>query len=345
MSLVGIIANPESGKDIRRIVSQAITIGNQQKVNLVRRILLGLTAGGAERIALMPDQYGIAAHALDTLHNRRDVLARTSLIEMPVRGNAEDTVQAARQLQATGAGCIVTLGGDGTVRLAARSCGKVPLLPISTGTNNVVPTFVEGTVAGLAAACVARNAPAGDKRFCYQHKYLEVHVNGHLSDIALVDVALVTTYFTGARAVWETELVRQVFATRAHPANIGLSALIGMLHPVGLSDPHGVMLCTGKNGREVLAPIAPGLITRVGIEHLEMLRPDIPYPISGERPAVLALDGEREIPLGAGDHAEVILRLDGPWLVDVSRTLLWAVENRFFVTEASHRRPATGTIA
>jgi len=34
VSLVGIIANPASGKDIRRLVSQAITVGNQQKVNV-----------------------------------------------------------------------------------------------------------------------------------------------------------------------------------------------------------------------------------------------------------------------------------------------------------------------
>ena len=35
--------------------------------------------------------------------------------------------------------CIVTLGGDGTNRVVAKGCGSVPILPISTGTNNVFP--------------------------------------------------------------------------------------------------------------------------------------------------------------------------------------------------------------
>lgn len=40
MSSIGIIANPASGKDIRRLVSYATTIDNQEKVNIVKRIVL-----------------------------------------------------------------------------------------------------------------------------------------------------------------------------------------------------------------------------------------------------------------------------------------------------------------
>ena len=39
MASIGIIANPASGKDIRRLVSYATTIDNQEKVNIVKRIV------------------------------------------------------------------------------------------------------------------------------------------------------------------------------------------------------------------------------------------------------------------------------------------------------------------
>ena len=47
-------------------------------------------------------------------------------------------------------------------------------------------------------------------------------------------------------------------------------------------------------------------------------------------PAVLALDGEREITLAGSDEATVELDLEGPWLVDVGRTLLRAVAEGAF---------------
>ncbi|GIT59723.1 MAG: hypothetical protein Ct9H300mP19_16710 [Dehalococcoidia bacterium] len=54
-----------------------------------------------------------------------------------------------------GVDCIVTLGGDGTNRVVAKGCLEVPLVPISTGTNNVFPPNTEGTLAGIAAGSVA----------------------------------------------------------------------------------------------------------------------------------------------------------------------------------------------
>src|SRR5207237_3926226 len=74
---------------------------------------------------------------------------------MPVLGSSADSTRAARLLAELDAGCIITLGGDGTNRAVAMGCGTVPLVPISTGTNNVFPTFMEGTIAGMAAGLVA----------------------------------------------------------------------------------------------------------------------------------------------------------------------------------------------
>ena len=56
---------------------------------------------------------------------------------------------------ANGVRCLITLGGDGTNRIVAKASGDVPLMPISTGTNNVFPVMIEGTIAGLAAGLAA----------------------------------------------------------------------------------------------------------------------------------------------------------------------------------------------
>ena len=74
---------------------------------------------------------------------------------MPVLGNPGDSLEAAQRCADLGIGALVTLGGDGTNRVVAKGCGDVPLMPISTGTNNVFPRMVEGTLAGVATALVA----------------------------------------------------------------------------------------------------------------------------------------------------------------------------------------------
>lgn len=332
-SLVGIIANPASGKDIRRLVSQATVVNNHEKVSIVRRLLLALAASGVSRVQIMPDPFGIGRRALDGLGDRPDILAATSLLDLLPEGSAEDSLRAAHLLRQAGAGCIVILGGDGTCRVVSKTCGAVPLLPISTGTNNIVPTFIEGTVAGLAAAFVARHAHLPPEQFCTRHKRLIVYVDGEEVDQALVEVAVISARFTGARAVWQMEALRQIFVTRARPTNIGLSSVIGMVRPVGPTEPGGASAVVGSaraslvigQGRRVLAPLAPGVVVPVSVGAITDLEPGLRYPIVDERPAVLALDGEREIVLHEGQRAEVRLERDGPWLVDVERTLQHAV--------------------
>ena len=50
MSKVGIIANPASGKDIRRLVAYASLMSNRDKTDLVRRIILGIQSTGVDEI-------------------------------------------------------------------------------------------------------------------------------------------------------------------------------------------------------------------------------------------------------------------------------------------------------
>jgi predicted polyphosphate/ATP-dependent NAD kinase len=331
LGFVGIIANPASGKDIRRLVSQATVVSNNEKVSIVRRVLVALHASGMRRVEIMPDPFGIGDRALRGLRDRPEVVDITSLIDMTIEHTAADSLWAAQYLCEAGAGCIIVLGGDGTCRVVAKGAGGVPLLPLSTGTNNVVPYFIEGTIAGSAAAYVALHPDASREELSRRHKRLLVRVNGETIDQALVEVVLVSASFVGARAVWETRSLRQVFVTRAQPTNIGLSSIIGVVHPVDPAHPGGASVTTATNGRKVMVPIAPGSLVPVGIGEIVEMKPGNNYPVDSLRPAVLALDGEREIALHGGDDAEVTLDLEGPWIVDVERALSLAVAAGAFI--------------
>src|SRR5438552_7462811 len=185
--LVGIIANPASGRDIRRLVAYGTVFDNNEKMAIVRRVLLGLEAVGITQVAYMPErEFGILPRAIDGLTERQPgSTLQTFPLSMPVLATSADSTRAAGMLASMGAGCIITLGGDGTNRAVARGCGIVPLVPISTGTNNVFPMFLEGTIAGMAAGLVARGM--GDERTTKRMPRLEVSINDVTVDSALVD--------------------------------------------------------------------------------------------------------------------------------------------------------------
>jgi len=340
LSFVGIIPNPASGKDIRRVAAHAFVVGNREKANIVRRMLIGLHAAGVRDVRIMPDGFGIGYYAMHELHRRwPEVVSGVSILDMDFVGTWDDSVLAATLLRKQGAGCIITLGGDGTVRDVAKGCADTPVLPVSTGTNNVIPRFIEGTVAGLAAGFIALqgNALQGNgalEELCLRAKRIDIIVNGEVVDLALVDVAAVAGSFAGARAVWQVEMLRQVAVTSASPASLGLSSIVGLLHPISGHDAFGAMVSVGPEGhtQTVLAPVGPGLIAHVPVRELSIMVPGRPYPVVPERPLQLALDGERLIGLRPGDEAFLMLRTDGPWIVDVDRVMRRAAHNKHFVS-------------
>jgi len=318
--LVGIIANPASGRDIRRLVAHGTVFDNNEKAAIVRRMLLGLEAVGIRRVAYMPEHdFGILPRALTELHSSSLQLTANPL-EMPVLGTSIDSTRAAQLLVALGAGCIITLGGDGTNRAVAKGCAGVPLVPISTGTNNVFPTFVEGTIAGMAAGLVALGITG--ERTVQQVPRLEVCINGVAVESALVDVVVSSLPFIGARALWDMSVVREVVLSRVAPATIGLSALGGAL----LNSNHerngqsGMHIILGEGGKRVLAPLAPGLISWVGVRKHKLLAVgDVVRFQSGV--GTVALDGERELELSPTSVVEVRLAADGPYVVNVAAAL------------------------
>ncbi len=315
MGSVGIIANPAAGKDIRRLVAQGRFVPNHEKVNILKRVLAGLDAVGVDKVVLMPDSGQLGRGALDGENFGLDV----EFVEMSVFHAEEDSTKAATAMREAGVGCLITLGGDGTNRVVAKGCGDVPIMPISTGTNNVFPSMIEGTVAGIAAGQVA-NGMVDPESTTTRSSRLELLVDGELRDIALVDLAVSTERFVGARAIWDIDTLHEVFLCRADPANIGISAIGAQLHPISLGDPKGLRITFGKKSESVVAPIAPGMVREVDIESWEILGPDQEREIT-LRPGTIALDGERSLSL-IGDH-DVTVRVstNGPRVVDVDKAL------------------------
>jgi hypothetical protein len=325
MTAVGVIANPASGRDIRRLVAHGSVFDNDEKVSMVRRLLLGLAAVGVERISIMPDSFAIGPKALDGVH----IAAEVCIEPMPVTFGQGDSTRAAARMADAGIGCIVTLGGDGTNRAVAKASGTVPLLPISTGTNNVFPVMVESTVAGMAAGLVARGmAPDAVRRL----PRLDITVDGGGGDLALVDAAVYDERFVGARAVWDVAKIHQLVLTRAVPGAIGLSSIGAHLAPE-IPGGWGLVLELGADGERVLAPVAPGVVTTVGVRLATPLPPDHPVSVVPPAACVLALDGERELPLRAGRPVHLRLNPAGPFVVDVNRALAIAAGAHLFSTD------------
>lgn len=328
MATVGIIANPVSGKDIRRLVAHGSVFDNQEKVRIVRRLLTGLEAVGVTRVVYMPDEYAIVPRALQGV----EVSLEVEHIAMSVRGNQTDSVNAGRWCAQERVGAVIVLGGDGTCRAVAKeNNGKTPMLPISTGTNNVFPYMIEATVGGVAAGLIATGkvpTEAGVYRSCR----LEVVVDRTYRDMALVDVAVYNDRFIASRAIWDMDKVSQIFLTRCHPYAIGMSAVGGQLATISPMDPRGMHLALDANGgRKITAPIAPGLLKKVGIRQMDLL--EVGRPLAVETaPCVLALDGEREVEVKKGQFAQVRLSEEGPLVIDLKKTMAFAQQKRLMIS-------------
>ena len=309
--LVGLIANPEAGHDIRRLVSHASTFNNQEKVYIIRRVLMGLAAAGVEQVAYLPEHVGLVRYALDGLKETPKLEA----LDLLIRAQTSDSTDAARLLAERGAACILTLGGDGTNRAVAKGCGRVPIVPISTGTNNVFPTLVEGTIAGLAAGVIATGRPETEAAI-RQRKRLDVLIDGELREISLVDAAVSPEPFTGARAIWDPAQLTDLLLTQALPSAIGLSSIGGQLDPIHPDDAEGLYVAIGPGAWEVNAAVAPGMIRPIPVASYRRLRPGDGLAFNGRR-GTIALDGERELEIYEHNRVEIRLNAEGPRVVDI----------------------------
>jgi predicted polyphosphate/ATP-dependent NAD kinase len=337
---VGVIANPASGRDIRRLVTGASVFDNAEKGSMVFRLLVGLGTVGVEKVWMMPAGEGLSG----SLVRRRRAYARhggaplpsLELLDMRMHGDARDSANATEALADCGVSAIVVLGGDGTNRVVAKACGDIPLCALSTGTNNAFPALLEATVAGIATGLVATGRVSGAPMVRRQ-KRLDVRI-GQRSDIALIDVVASTDRFVGARALWRPGNLGDAFVTFADPSAVGVSAVAGHVLPVARDEPHGLYLRLGPPDTAdtvVTGALAPGLVPAVGVSGIRRIAVGETVPLT-PADGCLALDGEREIERRDDELVTVTLAA-GPLLIDVDAVMAHAADHRMLAaTPVTH---------
>ena len=331
---IGIIANPVSARDIRRVVANANNLQIADRVNIVLRVLASAGSCGIGRVFMMPDKGGICAMLSRSLERERRLnhhFPEVAFLDLEVNSTVEDTFAAAQMMRAAGVAAIVVLGGDGTHRAVARECGDVPIAGLSTGTNNAFPQMREPTIVGMAVGLYASGRLPASQALT-PNKVLEVFVNRR-REIALVDVVIATDRFVGARALWKTESLRSLYVTYADPEVIGMSAIAGLLEPVGRREPGGCVVelreDPARRKLTLLVPIAPGTVRPVGIGSWQRMEADRTFRVDQDA-GVVALDGERELTFDPGDTVTVTLRENAFRTVDVSRCLQVAAADGLF---------------
>lgn len=319
---VGVIVNPDAGKDIRRLIARASFSSNFWKVELARRVVVGLDAAGVSEVMLMHDICGLGEDVVSDLNGV--IAAKLTIVDTPCSGTARDTIVAASRMRASGAESIVVVGGDGTLRAAFKGSRDVPLAGVPAGTNNVLGNAFDATLVGLAAGLVATGCV--DVRSATRRmKLLEVLVDGESRDVALIDAVATRFFFVGARAIVDvSELAYGVF-TKGEPTDVGLASIVGLLKPTTFDDEDGLFLEFGEDGEPVTAVVAPGLVKTVRIRRAQLVKVGDTVEIPRGKYAI-ALDGERELEVTEGDAVEVRLTRAGPPLIDVRRTLDEAVK-------------------
>ena len=289
MPTIGLIANPVSARDIRRIIANASNLQIADRVNIVMRVLTAAHSLGVERVLVMPDNGGIRAllqRHLSRGHSQHQKWPVVEYLDMEPTSTVEDTFQAARLMHAAGVAAIVVLGGDGTHRAVVRECRSIPIAGLSTGTNNAFPEMRESTITGMAVALYATGRLSAAQALA-PNKLLDVSINeGAQRDIALVDAVISTDRYIGARALWKPEALSAAYLTFADPQAIGLSAIGG---PVAMA-------------------------------HWQAMPADQPFAVL-QQGGVVALDGERELAFDAGDRVQITLRENAFPTVDVARCM------------------------
>lgn len=329
MKTIGIIANPASGKDIRRLVSHATVVDNNEKINIVKRIILAAQGVGLDKIYIMPDTFLIGYKAIEGLKLSKELTIPIEILDMKVKGDLRDTVNATKKLEEIGTSCIIVMGGDGTSRAVAKSIQSTPLIGISTGTNNVYPEMIEGTVVGLAAAAIANNI-ISFKKACTRDKRIEIYKEGQLIDIALIDCVISHKTYVGSKALWDAEDIDKVIVSQANPASIGLSTIVGVKLIVDRCDDYGVSVNVNKGNNFMVAPIAAGTMKAITIDEPVIHKLDEEFSLTMDHNGTMALDGEREIPFKKGEVFSFKISRKGPNRVNIKKTIELAQKNGFF---------------
>ncbi len=341
---IGIIANPVSARDIRRVIAHAAGLPLGERANMLLRIVGALAACGVGEVWLMPEGEGLRAHfermlpalAADSAYPLPEIV----WLDMPVGGHTADSTRAAEIMHQAGLAAILVLGGDGTHRAVVKGCGNTPIAGISSGTNNAFPPMREATVTAFAVGLYAAgNIPAdtvltGNK--CLHISRLNAAGGIVQQDLALIDAAILNERILGAKAISRTDTLRTLIVTQASVEAVGLSAVAAMLQPVARHEAGGLVVellpeagehaPLGKRACRLQAALAPGLIHTTTVADYRRLFSDGLYTLSGQH-GLIALDGEREIAFRADERIEIRLQENAFYTVDVAAVLQYAAQH------------------
>lgn len=329
--MIGIICNPQSGKDIRRLLTAATTIDDTEKLNILERIVLTIMAVKKQKVYIMPDRLGYGRMLIKKSHlpDYPQDLSMLEVYEMGMTETQSDTEFFASEMERLGADALIIMGGDGTNRAAARGSRKVPTISLSTGTNNVYPQMLEGTVAGMAAAAISSDVIPPDK-CTYASKCIEIYKNEKPIDIALIDLVFCRNPFVGSRAIWDYKEIDSVIVTQCSMASIGFSALIGSAMQVTSEEPWGAMADFTDEKPNTLAPMGAGSIQEIHITNEKKIELNTPITRVMDYQGTLALDGEREIFFKQGDKITCEITMEGPRRVDICAAVEYARKQGLF---------------
>lgn len=301
--VLGLIVNPVSSKDIRRLVALGRVVDVEEKANLVARLLAGVAGGPPARVLALDDHGGVARRGLRLAGWRAD---QVSWLPVPVTGTEADTVAAAAALREADAALVVLVGGDGTARAAVEGWPEIPLLMLPAGTNNAFAPSVEPTVAGLAAAHAGR--PDVAQASFRRRPVLVVDADGQPAR-AVVDAVGTTDRWGGARALWRPADLVEAMVTRADPGTVGMAGAAATLGPLRADRVRHLRF---GPGRPIRAVFGPGLVVDLSVAEATDVPPGRRIAFH-PRVGVVALDGERRVIGGA--RASVVAQ-PGPWCFD-----------------------------
>jgi hypothetical protein len=300
--LVGLVANPTSSKDIRRLTTLARVIDIEEKANLVARLLVGLASEKGIEVKALDDAAGLVRRAVG--------MAGTSAppvdyLPVEIEGGEGDTRRAAGLLADLGADAMVTVGGDGTVRAAVEGWRDARLVPLGAGTNNAFALTDEPSVIGMATAIALTN---GSGAAFKPTTAIEVDTTDGWA-LAVIDAVLVRSHWIGAGAITHPGDLIEGVVTSSRRTAVGIASVSAALGP--LLPGHVRHLRFGGT-RSVRAVFGPGLILDVAVEGHEDLQVGAELALSGEAGTV-AVDGERRLPA----RAAVVRVIDGPRVLDL----------------------------
>lgn len=323
---VGIIANPMAGRDVRRLAARASEVTHQAKRDMVARIAAGADAAGIETLLVHAEPFRVSTGAVEHM----ELGARVQVVEAePLRHGADDTMAAVTAMRRAGATALVVLGGDGTNRIVTRAWPDAPLVPVSTGTNNVFPCMVEPTLAGVAAGLIA-SGRVPLHAFSRRAKVIRVRQSGCEDTLALVDAVLLRNDFVGNRLPVDPARIDRLLLAIASPSAVGMSPIGGLVAPVSAADDGGLFVTcnTGPDDRRVLVPVSPGLFREVRVNQAHRVASAVTVLFDG--PGVIALDGDREIKVHPGERARLHVERSGPRVIDVDAVMQHAAAEGLF---------------